>query len=748
MVAPLNVVGHPLGRVEGEAKVTGRARYAADVVLPGQLWGKCLRSPLPHARILHIDTSAARRLPGVHAVLTGADLPRVLIGQRLMDMPLLARERVRFVGERVAAVAADDPDIAEEALTLIRVEYEELPAVFDPEAAMQPDAPILHPDLASYGGRDWELPPIPNVHARYVHERGDLARGFADADLIVEHSFRTALIHQGYLEPHACVVAVERDGSTQMWLSNKVPFRTRDQIAEALDLPTEGVVLHHVPIGGDFGGKGSPMNAPIAYYLARAAGRPVAMVLTYSEELTAAQPRHPAIVYLKTGVKRDGTLVAREGRVIYDRGAYAAFNVAPNGMLNGVFKLGGSYNIPNARIEGLAVYTNRVPAGYMRAPGQPQVIFAVEAHMDLVAAELGMDPLEFRLKNVFQREGDRPVVDAKWNHIERARVVLERAAEAIGWGTPKPPYVGRGLAISERGVGGGEAHVELALDADGRVRVATGVPDIGTGIYTVVCQVVAEVLGVPPRAIEVGAADTARSPFDPGTGGSKTTHITGQAAYDAARLLRARLDELAAARLGGDPEQAVFADGAVRLNGQQLELGALAREAAAAGQPLVVRGVYKGQVPQVVSFVAQAAEVEVDPETGQVRVRRIVSAHDVGTVLNPLGHQGQIDGGVVQGVGSALMEGSPVEDGRVLAANLGDYKLPTIMDIPELTTVLVQAAEGPAPFGGKSIGEEPFVPVAGAIANAVRDATGVPVFEIPIRPETLLRGIQARPRRP
>ncbi|HEY7067250.1 MAG TPA: xanthine dehydrogenase family protein molybdopterin-binding subunit [Chloroflexota bacterium] len=742
MVAELSVVGRPLGRIEGESKVTGAALYAADTVQPGQLWGKILRSPLPHARILNVDVSAARRLPGVHAVLAGSDLPRVLVGQKVQDMPLLARDRVRFVGDRVAAVAAVDADTADEALSLIRVEYEDLPAVFDAEEAMRPGAPVLHPDLKSYAGLDWELPDVPNLEARYVHDRGDLAEGLRKADLVIEHTFRTALMHQGYIEPQACVVALEPDGSANVWLSNKTPFRTRDMIADALDMPREGVVLHHVPVGGDFGGKGGVQNAPLAYFLARASGHPVAIVNSYAEELTALNPRHPTIVKLKTGVMRDGTLVARDGLVIYDRGAYAAHNVAPNGILNGVFKLGGTYRIPNARVEGLAVYTNHVPCGYMRAPGQPQVIFAVEAHMDLVAEALGMDPLEFRLKNVLL-EGEKPVVDVTWQNIQ-ARAVLERAAEAIGWGTPKPPNVGRGLALSERGIGGGESHVEIAVGADGRVSVHTGVPDTGTGIYTILQQVVAEVVGVPLDTIDVGALDTAHSPIDPGTGGSKTTHITGRAALDAAQVLRARLNDVAAARLGVEPEQVEIDGGQARADGQAVELATLAREAEARGEPLRVRGIYKGTVPQIVSFVAQAAEVEVDPDTGQVKVRRIASAHDTGMILNPLGYQGQVDGGVVQGVGSALMEGSAIEDGRVVAANLGDYKLATMADIPELITVHVQSPEGPAPFGGKSIGEEPFVPVAGAIANAVRDATGVHVHAIPIQPETVLRGLRAK----
>jgi CO/xanthine dehydrogenase Mo-binding subunit len=360
--------------------------------------------------------------------------------------------------------------------------------------------------------------------------------------------------------------------------------------------------------------------------------------------------------------------------------------------------------------------------------------------MDLVAAELGMDPLELRLKNVL-RDGDSPVVPAKWQNVGQARIVLERAAEAIGWGTPKPPNVGRGLALSERGIGGGESHVELALDAAGRVAVQTGVPDIGTGTYTLVQQIVAEELGIAPERITVATADTSRGLLDPGTGGSKGTHVVGQAGYDGARKLRALLADLAAARLGGAPETVRFAGGAAHVDGRSVELGTLAAEA---GEPLRAEGIYDGQAPQVVSFVAQAVEVEVDPETGQVRVRRVASAHDVGTILNPLGHQGQIDGGVVMAVGSALIEGSDLDEGRVVAANLGDYKLASMGDIPELITIHVEAPGGPAPFGGKSIGEEPFVPGAAAIANAVRDATGVPIFELPIRPEHVLRGLRAQ----
>jgi CO/xanthine dehydrogenase Mo-binding subunit len=617
--------------------------------------------------------------------------------------------------------------------------------VYDPEAAMAPDAPILHPDLASYvAGHEWRRTSVPNLHAHVVRERGDVARGMDEADLVVEHKLRTALMHQGYLEPHACVVVAEGDGSARIWFSNKTTFRARDQLARALDLPREAVVIHHVPIGGDFGGKGSMMNAPLAYHLSRASGRPVAMVLTYAEELTAGQPRHPATVYLKTGVNRDGTIVAREGKVIYHRGAYAAFTPSPTGVLNGVNKLGGSYRIPHLRIEGLSVYTNQVPCGFMRAPGQPQVNFAVETHTDLVAAELGMDPLELRIRNVL-RPGDETITGAVWRNGQ-GPVVLRRAAEAVGWGTTKGPGVGRGLALADRGIGGGEAHVEVELRPDGRVFVHTGAPDTGAGIYTVLRQIVAEELGLPPALVEVGTSDTSQSPYDPGAGASRTTHITGRAALDGAQRLRERLADLAAGHLGCRPDQVAIAGGEARAGGRAVDLATLAREAAARGDSLQVQGAYEGKT-SLTSFIVQAAEVEVDSETGQVQVRRMASAHEVGTILNPLGHQGQIDGGVVQGLGSALMEGSALEeDGRLAAANLGDYKLPTIMDVPELITLHIEAPEGPAPYGGKSIGEDPFVPTAGAIVNAVRDATGVPVLEIPIKPEDLLRGLRERQR--
>lgn len=735
-------VGRPVGHVEGPDKVTGRARYAADIVLPGTLWGKCLRSPFPHARIVSIDASRARQLPGVHAVITGADIPATLIGRRILDMPVLARDRVRFVGEKVAAVAAASPEIAEEALALIDVEYEELPAVFDPLEAMREDAPRLHENPASYQGAYLPIPPIPNVLSRLYHAHGDVQAGFAQADRIFEHTFRVPSVHQGYIEPHACTVQIEPSGKINVWLSNKMPFAARSQIAAALGVSEDRIRVHLVPIGGDFGGKGSIMDAVVCYYLAQRTGRPVKMVMTYTEELMAANPRHAAIITLRTGVTADGRITARQARAIFNSGAYGAFKPTVSVNLHGVISAGGPYRLPNIEVESLAVYTNTVPCGHMRAPGAPQTVFAVESHMDMIAHELGLDPLEFRLRNVL-KEGDVAPFGERWRDI-RAEETLRAAAEAAGWGTPKPENVGRGIAMYDRVPGSGQSSATLSIDRDAHFTLLTGVPDTGTGSHTVFQQVVAEEFQVPLSAVTVVAGDTDSAAYDQGAGGSRVTHGAGQATLAATRELKQALIDLAARILHRPPEQVQYRDGGISTDaGERLSLVALmARAAELEETPITRTGTYvPSGPPDVTSFCAQVAEVAVDRETGQVTLRRFVSAHDVGTVINPLTHQGQIEGGVIQGMGQALMEQLVIEDGAVTTLNLGDYKLPTMADIPELTTVLVETKAGPAPYEGKAIGELSNVAVPAAVANAVFDAVGVRLTELPITAEKVYRAL-------
>ncbi len=740
------VVGQPIVRDEGPAKVTGAARYTADVPLRGALWAKCLRSPLPHARIVRIDTSRAQRLPGVRAVLVGTDFPASLMGRRLKDQPIVARERVRFIGERVAAVAAVDLDTAEEALHLIDVEYEELPAVFDVWAAMAPDAPILHPDLLSYEGL-YGKPTIPNVHSHIVVERGDLEQGFAESDLVFEHTFTTPSQHQGYLEPYSVLVGIDASGRPDVWMSNKGPFNLRAHLAAALDMPEDWVRCNPANIGGEFGGKGSPMDAPVAYQLARRTGRPVRIVMTYTEELIAGNPRHPATIRLKTGVKRDGTLVARDSLALWNSGAYGGHKPVPTVHILGGLEAAGSYRIPNLRMDSRCVYTNQIPGGFMRSPGQPQMAFAFESQMDIMAHELGLDPVEMRLRNVI-REGDTSGRGHKYRNVQGERTI-RAAVAAGGLDQPKPApttaggLVGRGLALVDRGIGGGETGVVLRLRPNGSVEVRYGVPDQGVGMATMLRQVVAEALGLPIAQVTAVPADTDTVPYDAGAGASRHTYIAGRAGLNAAEELAGRLREAAAALLGAAPEAVQRQNGEFRAAGRAVPFAAAAERAAqAAGGHLEVKAEVNMPYPDQTCFTAQVAEVEVDPETGQVKLRKLVAVHDVGTVINPLTHQGQIDGGVVQGIGQALIEELIVEDGRVTTANLGEYKLPTIADIPPLETVLVDAGSGPGPFESKAIGEASLLPTPAAVANAVFDACGVRLFSLPVTAEKVWRALR------
>jgi CO/xanthine dehydrogenase Mo-binding subunit len=742
----LSVVGQPIVREDGPAKVTGAARYTADVPLQGALWAKCLRSPLPHARIVRVDTSRALRLPGVRLALSGAEFPPGLIGRRLRDQPIVARDRVRFVGERVAAVAAVDLETAEEALTLIEVEYEELPAVFDPVAAMEPDAPILHPDLLTYEGLHGQ-PTIPNVHSHILIERGDLAEGFAASDVIVEPTFTTPPQHQGYVEPYTVLVGIDPSGRPDVWMSNKSPFLLRGQLAAALDMPEEWLRCNPVHIGGDFGGKGSPMDAPVAYQLARRAGRPIRMVMTYTEELMAGTPRHASVIRLRTGLKRDGTIVARDALAVWNGGAYGAHKPVPTVHIQGGLEATGSYRIPHVRIDSRCVYTNQLPAGFMRAPGRPQMQFAVESQMDLIAQELGIDPVELRLRNVI-RDGDVTARGHSYRNVQ-GEATLRAAVAAGGVGQPKPPptvpggLVGRGIALADRAIGTGETGVTLRLRPDGRLDLRYGMPDQGVGVSTMLRQVVAETLGWPLAQIAAAPGDTDLAPYDSGIGSSRHTHISGRAALQAAQELDAHLAEAAAGMLGAAPDAVRREDDAYVAGEGTVPLAAVVERATgAAGGALEVRVEVKLPAPDETCFIAQVAEVEVDPETGAVRLRRLVTAHDVGTIINPLMHQGQIDGGVVQGIGQALTEEFIVEDGRVTTLSLGEYKLPTVVDIPPLETLLVDAGSGPGPYNSKAIGEMTSFCTPAAIANAVADACGVRLYSLPLTAEKVWRALR------
>jgi len=732
MVSYTNI-GRSAPRMEGEEKVTGGAEYTADVSLPGTLWGRALRSPFPHALITHIDASGAQRVPGVLAVLTGADLHGVRYGRRLYDVPVLAEDRVRFVGERVAAVAAVDRDTAEEALLQIEVEYEELPAVYDPLEALEPDAPILHPEVNSYVGLPRLLETPSNAFVSDTWGKGNVEEGFAQADLIVENSFTVPPQHQAYLETHSCLVWIDQEGRVQIWASSKVPYAVKQQMSDALGLPKERILLNPISIGGDFGGKGSPMDIPLAYYLAVHSGRPVKMVMDYIEEFTAGNPRHGAVIQLKTGVMRDGSIVAHQARVVFNSGAYGGFKPAPGVNLGGASHAGGPYKIPHVHIEGIQVYTNTVPGGFMRAPGEPQTVFASESHMDIIAQQLGLDPLDFRRKNLIE-EGDENPIGTRYEAI-RAKETLEAAVAAAGYGSPKAPNVGRGIAIAERTTAGGESNAAVTLSPDGSILVHTSIFEPGTGTYTLLRQIVAEELHMQADNIQVQVWDTDGVAFDTGVGGSRVTRVAGLAAYQAARAASRELLSTAADLLGWPEEQMTLRGLEVirQDTGESRPWGPMLERV---GRAVVGNGHVQEAAPSpITSFTAQVAEVSVDPETGEVALLRFTTAHDAGTVLNPVDHQGQINGAVVQSLGYALTEELLVEEGRVTSATFGEYKILSMKDIPDLETVVLESGTGPGPYNAKGIGENPLGPVAPAIANAVQDAIGARIKDLPITAE-------------
>ncbi len=745
-----NSVGRSLPRVEGASKAGGTCVYTADVMRPSALWGKYLRSPLSHARILNIDVSRALRLHGVKAVVTGKDISPRLEGYTLQDKPVFALDRVRYIGEKIAGVAAVDKDIAEEALNLIDVVYDELPAVYDPLEALKPEAPVLHPDYSSYLGLPTKAPHMKNVQSVIVASKGDLAAGFAESDRVFENTFRTHMVHQGFIEPRACVLEIDKSGRIMVWFGHQSSFKVRQWLATHIGVPKERIIVHPITMGGSFGGKEGYEEALCAYYLAQASNRPVKVVATYADELTDGEPRHAAVITLKTGLKNDGRLVAWDGKIYYDGGAYAARKPSPRANMNGTFMLAGSYSIPHVRMEGYAVYTNRIPCGYFRAPGEVQTMFAVESHMDVIAEALEMDPLELRMRNAL-KEGDtrstgESISDPQAKETLRQVAQLSKWKGHVGGGINGRKLNGRGMALGDRHVGHGESSAELFLEPDGNLRLTTSVRDQGAGAYTMHQQIAAEVLGIDPKLIHIDVKGTDTGPYDEGVRGARGAHVEGQAVFRAAQSFVKRLCEEAASVWKVDPEEAVWRDGKAQISrGKTRENISLKKIARTCHVPICGFGHYKSeQKPDVYSFQAVVADVEVDRETGEIHVQNLHFAYDVTRIINPLIHQGQIDGAIIQGLGFTVMEEITFDEGRILTLNLGDYKLPTIKDIPRLTTTLVQAHKGPGPFGAKAVAEAGISIIAPAIANAVYDATGVRVMETPITPEKILCGLAKR----
>ncbi len=756
-MTPGRVVGHPYLRKDAHSKVTGEYRYGMDWALPGMLHGAVVRSPYPHGRIVDIDVSEAKNLPGVAAVLIGSDLPGIFLPGVVKDQPPLARELVRYVGEPVAIVAASRLDIAKAAVRAVRIRVDPLPVVDDPEAAMEPDATLVHEGWSSYEASDG-LVRQGNICCHSTLKHGDVEAGFAGSDLVVEESFTTESVHQSHVEPRVAIGALEAGGQVVVYTNTQLPYWIRTCVAHVLGVEEALVRIVPTGIGGGFGSKLYPQLEPLVALLARETGRPVRIVTPIEEELIAGLPRHPCRVHLKTGVKSDGTLWARQARMIMDTGAYTGSG--PELASVGLLVLAGPYRTPNLQLDGYAVLTNKTNFGAYRGPGGPQAAFALESHLDGIAERLGMDPLELRLKNIVQ-DGDEAANGQVLQGVGM-REVLERTAEAIEWGSSNGSHRGKGLACGWWTTTGGASGCLAKLDIGGKVVVTVGTPEIGTGAITAgVPQVMAEMMGIAVEDVRVEVADTTVGPWDAGSQGSRTLFNVGLAAQSAAQDLTDQIKELAGELMEVAPADVELKEGAavvVGVPGRRMTLKELAAKSLERTGGLHGRGV---SFPKPAtydesrmtscfypafhypSFFCHAAEVEVDPGTGVVSVVRYVAAHDVGFAVNPQLVAGQIHGGAVQGIGMGLMEEIVYEDGRVVNNNWTDYKLPTIADVPEIEAIIVEHPVEGGPFGMKGVGEAPVIPPPAALANAIYRAVGVRLRELPMTPEKVLRALRS-----
>ena len=752
-----SLIGKAIPRVDALAKVTGKTRYTGDIGFPGMLVGRILRSPLPHARIKRIDTGKAKNLRGVKEIVTIADFPEPTYGMLVKDQPPLARDKVRYVGEKVAGVAAVDLETAQKAIDLIVVEYEELEPVFDPFGALKPGTPRIHEDVDKYSTTFDSIIKYHNVCSRSGVKRGDIEDGFAKADFIFEDTFTTPMVHQSYLEPHTAIAQAEPSGKVTVWTMTPAVFNFRNELAEILGLPTNHVKVIGGPVGGSFGGKNDLRLEPICARLAQKSGSMVKMTMDREEEFSDGNPRHASVIQLKTGVMKDGRIIARQAYMVFDTGAYAEFGPAVASEASK--QISGPYRIPHLDIESLCVYTNKVSCGCFRSHGTPQPTFAYESQMDSIASGLNIDPLELRLRNAVV-DGDPSATGEIYNGIS-LQENLRRAAAQVNWESEKKgKYRGRGIACGQWRTGGRPTTIILKLDEHGKVTVTTGCVDV-TSSNTVISQIVAQELGIEQSDIQIIPVDTDNAPFDAGSSGTRTTHVVGGVARKAAIQIRERMLELGADMLEANPSDLEIGKGNVFVKGAPKRGIALARVARQAfllnGGPTIVSistpGTYPQPDPEVIQGLCfggaiefihpvQVAQVEVDPETGQVKVIGFVSAHDIGKAINPAGVVGQIDGGIAQGIGYALYEEISWQDGVILNPGVERYLQPTFRDVPRVESILIEDKPGRGPYGAKGIAEATIVPTAPAIANAIYDAIGVRIKSLPITPDKILEALR------
>lgn len=749
------IIGKPEKRVDALGKVTGKAKFADDYNVAHQLYGKVLRAKYPHAKILKIDTSKAKNLPGVEAVLTAEDIPgNKVFGIVVQNQSILAFEKVRYLGDGVALVAAKTREIAEEALELIEVEYEVLPVVTDPEEAMRPEAPKIH-------GED-------NVFVHHKVRKGDIEKGFSEADFIVEKKFKTPFIEHSYLEPEAVLAEPSENGGIRITGSVQNLFSSRRSVAAALNLPLNKVQIIQATLGGSFGGKDEVMTAMCcrAGLLALKTGKPVKMVNTREESMLESYKRHPYTMYYKWGVKKDGSITAMEIKIIADGGAYAS--MSPFVTWRSVVQATGPYYCENVKTDVYAVYTNNIYTGAMRGFGSPQVNFAIESMMDIIAEKVGKDPLEIRLQNGFER-GAITATGQKLEHNVSLKEVLLKAAKEIDFQnkwkkykseTNAPIKKGIGLACSYRGVSLGAEGTDavgtiVSVQTDGSVIVSSGITDMGQGAQTQMSQIAAEILGITMDRIVFLNTNTSRVPDSGPTVASRGTIMGGSAAKRAAEIVRSTLLIVASEMTGYDVEILDLKDNYLieKETGERLaSFSELAAECFKKGRPMYGLGWHKspptswdeehGQGDAYFTFVygTNIAEVEVDTETGKVNVIDFVSAHDVGKAINRQTVLGQFYGGVAMGLGYGLLEEFEIEDGIPKQLNFDEYLLPTAMDVPNIRAIIVENEDPAGPFGAKSIGEPTNEIAAPAIVNAIYNATGKRIYELPANLERVLLG--------
>ncbi|MFC2043940.1 xanthine dehydrogenase family protein molybdopterin-binding subunit [Chloroflexota bacterium] len=739
-----SVVGKRLKRVDALAKVTGRALYAADFSLPNMLYGKVLWSTFAHAWIRRLDVTKALALDGVAAIITADDVPEHKTEEGYPD-PMtssLAKERVIFAGQPLAAVAAINPSIAEEALELIEVDYEQLTPVIDVLEAMNPDAPLVHPNVRSTV-TDSHRPS--NIFRYSQNIRGDAEAGFKEANIVLENTFRTQIVQHGYLEPRAAMASVDAEGKVTLWADNQGIFECRELVAKYLGLPLNYVRVIPVESGGAFGGKSSQVISPLCSLLSRKTGRPVKIVSTREEVFKTNRPAPASVITVKLGATKEGRLTAALVKMVYDYGAshgMGGMPAVPVGSLTGL----NPYRIPNLKIETYSVLTNKTPSGPYRGPTAPQAAFAVESQMDLLAQTLKMDPLELRLRNAVV-EGDIMLTGQHFTRIGFKQTIERMQRYLSGRGKLEGENRGRGLACGFWFGAAGATSANINVNADGTVALIIGSVDV-SGTRTSMAQIVAEELGIPFEKISVVTGDTDTAPFSVLSAGSMITRSLSPSVCRACQDIKEQLCQRAASKLRVDPKEVEYLNGRVQVKGMPEKFFSfsdlvLVPHHFPTEAPIIGRGAAREPEPSL-SFAVEVADVEVDRETGKVKILSYAVAQDVGCALNPILVEGQIQGAVAQGIGWALWEDSIFDKGVMQNVTLLDYRIPTAADVPFVDALLVEVPHSTVPFGLRGVGEPPMVPVLATIANAIHSATGVRLKELPMTPEAVFRALHAK----